>query len=158
MFASQQTQLMRESLSDEQLQIVQEKHINELINESAENVSNIISVNKSIISSTNISRKRNKDFNFIVENDKDFIFIIVDRNICFKINKLSSINYKKFQNLEKQLKETTNYLNDLYNVKYILNSHNHMQKTLNVLMIEENFELKHVLKLFIYKQAFNSSF
>ena len=149
---------MHESFSDEQLQAARKKHIDELINENAETASNIVSINKNIISSTNLSRKRDKIFTFIVENDKDFIFIIVDRNIRFKTNKLSSMNYKKFHNSEKRLKRTINYLNNLYNVKYIFNSHNHMQRTLNALMTEKNFELKHVLKSFIYKQTLNLSF
>ena len=105
-----------------------------------------------------MSRKHDKDFNFIVESDKDFIFIIVDYNTRFKVNKLLLMNDKKFHNSKKRLKETINYLNNLYNIKYIFNSHNHMQKTLNALMTEKNFELKHVSKSFIYKQTLNSSF
>ena len=158
MSASQQTQLMRESLSNEQLQAARKEHTDELINESAETASDIVSVSESTASLTNSSRKRDKVFIFIVENDKDFALITVDRSTRFKTDKLSSINYKKFYNSEKRSKETTNYLNNLYNVKYILNSHNHMQRTLNALMTEKNFKLKHVSKSFIYKQAFNSSF
>ena len=101
MFASQQTQLMRESFSDKQLQIARKKHINELINESAEIALNIVSINKNIVLSTNSSRKRDKVFIFIIENDKDFIFIIVDCNTRFKANKLSSMNYKKLYNSKK---------------------------------------------------------
>ena len=137
MSASQQTQLMRESFSDEQLQTAREEHIDELINESVETTL-----------STNSSRKR----------DKDFAFITVDCNTRFKASKLSSMNYKKFHNSEKRSKGTINYLNDLYNVKHIFNSHNHMQRALNALMTEKNFELKHVSGSLIYKQAFNSSF
>ena len=158
MSASQQTQSMRESLSDEQLQTAQEKHTDELTNENAETVSNIASVSKSTASSTNSSRKRDKVFISIVESDKDFVFIIVDRSTRFKANKLSSMNYKKFHNSEKRLKETINYLNDLYNVKHIFNSYNHMQRALKALMIEKNFELKYVSKSLIYKQTLNSSF
>ena len=68
------------------------------------------------------------------------------------------MNYKKFHNSEKRSKETINYLNDLYNVKHIFNSHNYMQRALNALMTEKNFELEHVSELLIYKQAFNLSF
>ena len=87
LFSSQQTQLMRESLSDEQLQTAREKHINKLINKNAETVSNIALINENIVLSTNLSRKRNKNFNLIVENDKDFIFINVNYNTHFKANK-----------------------------------------------------------------------
>ena len=149
---------MRELLSNEQLQIARKKHIDELINENIEIVSNIVSINKNIVLLINLSRKRDKIFIFIVENNKDFIFIIIDCNICFKTNKLSLMNYKKFYNSKKQSKEIINYLNNLYNVKYIFNSYNHMQRILNALMIEKNFELKHVLKSLIYKQTLNSSF
>ena len=126
MSASQQTQLMREPFSDEQLQVAREEHINELINENAETVSDTASVSESTVLSTNSSRKRDKVFILIVKSDKDFAFIIIDRNTRFKINKLSSINYKKLHNSEERSKEMINYLNDLYNVKHILNSHNHM--------------------------------
>ena len=85
MSASQQTQLMREPLSDEQLQTAREEHIDELTNESAETASDIASVSESIASSTNSSRKR----------DKDFAPIIVGRNTRSKAGKLSSMNYKK---------------------------------------------------------------
>ena len=68
------------------------------------------------------------------------------------------MNYKKFHNSKKQLKETINYLNNLYNVKHIFNSYNYMQKALNALMTEKNFELKHVSESFIYKQTLNSLF
>ena len=125
-FASQQTQLMRESLLNEQLQIAREKNTDELINENVKIVSNIASVNKNIVSLINLSRKCDKVFISIVEDDKNFIFIIVDRNTRFKINKLSLINYKKLHNSKKRSKETINYLNDLYNVKHIFNLHNHM--------------------------------
>ena len=148
MSASQQTQSMRESLSDEQLQAARKEHTDELINENAETVSNIASVSESTASSTNSSRKR----------DKDFVFITVDCSTRSKASKLSSMNYKKFHNSEKRSKETINYLNDLYNVKHIFNSHNHMQRALNTLMTEKNFELKHVSESLIYKQALNSSF
>ena len=103
-------------------------------------------------------RKRDKVFTFILKNNKDFVFIIVDRNTRFKTSKLSSINYKKLHNLEEQLKETINYLNNLYNNKYIFNSYNYIQRTLNVLIIEKNFELKYISKSFIYKQTLNLLF
>ena len=148
MFASQQTQSMRESLSNEQLQVARKEHINGLINESAQTVSNIASISESIASSLNSSRKR----------DKDFVLIIVDRNTRFKADKLSLMNYKKLHNSEKRSKETINYLNNLYNVKHIFNSHNYMQKVLNALMTEKNFELKHVSESLIYKQTLNLSF
>ena len=139
---------MRESLSNEQLQAAREEHTDELTNENAETASNIASVNESTVSSTNSLRKR----------DKDFVLITVDRSTRFKANKLSSMNYKKLHNSEERSKATINYFNDLYNVKHIFNSHKNMQRVLNALMIEENFELKHVLKSFTYKQALNSSF
>ena len=148
MSASQQTQSMRESFSDEQLQTAREEHTDELINESVETVSDTASVSESTASLINSSRKR----------DKDFAFITVGCNTRSKADKLSSMNYKKFYNSEKRSKGTINYLNDLYNVKHILNSYSHMQRALNALMIEEIFELKHVSKSFIYKQALNSSF
>ena len=151
MFTSQQTQSMHKSFLNEQLQIIREKHIDELINENVETVSNIALINKNIVLLINSSRKRDKIFIFIIKNNKDFNFIIVNRNIRFKTNKLSSINYKKLHNSRKQSKKTINYLNNLYNVKHIFNSHNHMQRILNALMIKENFKLKHVSKLFIYK-------
>ena len=146
--ASQQTQSMREPFSDEQLQVAREEHTDELVNENAEIASDIASVSESTASSTNSSRKR----------DKDFALIIVDRNTRSKAGKLSSMNYKKFHNSEKRSKETINYLNDLYNVKHIFNLHSHMQRVLNALMTGENFELEHVSKSLIYKQALNSSF
>ena len=121
-----QTQLMRKSFSNEQLQITWEEHTDELINENAETISNIVSVNENIASSTNSLRKHDKVFILIVKSDKNFVLIIVDCNTRFKADKLSSINYKKFHNSEERSKETINYLNDLYNVKYIFNSHNHM--------------------------------
>ena len=145
MFASQQTQLMRESLSNKQLQAARKEHIDELINESAETASDIASVSESIASSINL-------------RDKNFVLITVDRSTRFKTDKLSSMNYKKFHNLKKRSKETINYFNDLYNVKYIFNSHNHMQRALNALMTEKNFQLKYVSKSLTYKQTFNSSF
>ena len=148
MLASQQTQSMREPFSNEQLQTAREKYTDELINENAETASNTASVSESITSSTNSSRKR----------DKNFAFIIADRSTRFKVSKLSSMNYKKLHNSKKRSKETINYFNDLYNVKHIFNSYNHMQRALNALMTEKNFELKHVSKSFIYKQALNSSF
>ena len=156
--ASQQTQSMREPLSDEQLQTAREEHTDELINKNAETASDTASVSESTASSTNSSRKRDKVFISIVESDKDFIFITADRSTRSKTNKLSSMNYKKFYNLEERSKETINYLNDLYNIKHILNSHNHMQRALNALMTEKNFELRHVSESLIYKQALNSSF
>ena len=107
---------MRKLFSNEQLQAAREEHTNELINESAETASNIVSVSESIVLLTNSSRKR----------DKDFDFIIVDRNTHFKVNKLLSMNYKKLHNSGERSKETINYLNNLYNVKYIFNSYNHM--------------------------------
>ena len=118
-----------------------EEHIDKLINENTEIASNITSINKNIVLLINLSRKR----------DKDLAFIIINRNTCFKTDKLSSINYKKLYNSKEQLKETINYLNNLYNVKHIFNSYNHMYKALNALMIEKNFELKHVSESFIYK-------
>ena len=156
--ASQQTQSMCEPLSDKQLQAAREKHTDELVNESAEIASDTVSVSESTASSTNLSRKRDKVFIFIVGSDKDFALIIVDRSTRFKADKLSSMNYKKLHNSEKRSKETINYLNDLYNVKHIFNSHNHMQRVLNALMTEEHFGLKHVTESFIYKQALNSPF
>ena len=149
---------MRESLSNEQLQAAREKHIDELINNNAETASNIALVNESTASLINLSRKCDKVFTLIAESNKDFIFITVDRSTRFKANKLPSMNYKKFHNSEKRSKGTINYLNDLYNVKHIFNSHNYMQRALNALMTEENFELKHVSESLIYKQALNSSF
>ena len=148
MSASQQTQSMREPLSDEQLQVAREEHTDELTSENAETASNTASVSESTASLTNSSRKR----------DKDFAFITVGRSTRFKADKLSSMNYKKLHNSEKRSKETINYLNGLYNVKHILNSHSHMQRALNALMIEKNFGLEHVSESFIYKQALNSSF
>ena len=156
--ASQQTQSMREPLSDEQLQAAREKHTDELTNKNAETASDTASVSENTASSTNSLRKRDKVFTFIVENDKDFALITADRNIRFKTNKLSSMNYKKLHNSEERSKETINYLNDLYNVKHIFNSHNHMQRTLNALMTEKNFGLEHVSESLIYKQTLNSSF
>ena len=151
MSASQQTQSMRESLSDEQLQAVREEYTDELINENAETASNIASVSESIASSTNSLWKRDKVFTFIVESDKDFVLITVDRSTRSKTDKLSSMNYKKFYNSKKRSKEMINYLNDLYNVKHIFNLHNHMQRALNALIIGKNFELRHVSESFIYK-------
>ena len=55
MFASQQTQSMRELFSNEQLQIARKKHIDELINESVETVSDTVLISENIISSINIS-------------------------------------------------------------------------------------------------------
>ena len=158
MSASQQTHLMRESLSDEQLQAARKEHIDELTNESVETVSDIVSISKSIASSINSSRKRDKVFTFIVGSDKDFVFITVDRSTCFKADKLLSMNYKKLHNSEERSKRTINYLNNLYNVKHIFNSHNHMQRVLNALMTEKNFGLEYVSESFIYKQALNSPF
>ena len=146
--ASQQTQSMREPLSDEQLQAAREEHTDELTNENAETASDTASISESTASSTNSSRKR----------DKDFAPITVGRSTRSKADKLSSMNYKKFHNSEERSKETTNYLNGLYNIKHILNSHNHMQRALNALMTEENFELEHVSESLTYKQALNSSF
>ena len=54
-FASQQTQSMRESLSDEQLQTARKEHIDELINKNAEIASDIASISESTASSTNSS-------------------------------------------------------------------------------------------------------
>ena len=156
--ALQQTQSMRESLSNEQLQTAGKEYTDELINENAKTASNIASVSESTASSTNSSRKRDKVFTLIVESEKDFVFITVHYNTRFKTGKLLSMNYKKLHNSEKQSKETINYLNNLYNVKYIFNLYNHMQRALNALMTEKNFELKHVSKSFIYKQTLNSSF
>ena len=140
------------------MQIARKKRINKLINESIEIILNIALISKNIALSTDSSRKRNKDFNFIVKNNKDFAFINIDRNTRFKANKLSSINYKKFHNSEKQLKETINYLNDLYNVKHIFNLYNYMQRTLNALKTKKNFKLKYISESLIYKQAINLSF
>ena len=148
MLVSQQTQSMRELLSNEQLQAARKKHIDELINESAETVSDIASISESTAPSINSSRKR----------DKDFVPITAGRSIRFKAGKLSSMNYKKLHNSEKRSKETINYLNDLYNVKHIFNLHSHMQRALNALMTEKNFELKYVSESLIYKQALNSPF
>ena len=134
MSASQQIQLMREFFSDEQLQTAREQYTDELVNGNVETVSDTASINKSIISLTHL----------IAESDKDFALIIVDRNTRLKTNKLLSINYKKFYNSKKRSKEMINYLNNLYNVKYILNSYNHMQRALNALLIEKDFEIKHV--------------
>ena len=146
--ALQQTQSMRESFSDEQLQVAREEHTDELISKSVETASNTASVSESTASSKNSSRKRNKDF----------VSITADRNTRFKTDKLSSMNYKKLHNSEERSKGTINYLNDLYNIKHIFNSHNHMQRALNALMTEKNFELKHMSESLIYKQALNSSF
>ena len=157
-FASQQTQLMREPLSNEQLQAAREEHTDKLTNENAETASNTASINESTASLTNSSRKRDKVFTFTVESDKDFALITADRSTRFKADKLSSMNYKKLHNSKERSKGTINYLNGLYNVKYILNSHNHMQRTLNALITEKNFELKHVSESLIYKQALNLSF
>ena len=68
------------------------------------------------------------------------------------------MNYKKFHDSEEWSKETINYLNDLYNIKYILNSHKYMQRALNALMTKKNFELRYVSESFIYKQTLNSLF
>ena len=143
MSALQQTQSMRESLSDEQLQTAREEHTDELTNESAETASNTASVNENTASSTNSSRKR----------DKDFALITAGRSTRSKADKLPSMNYKKLHNSGKRSKGTTNYLNGLYNVKHILNSHNYMQRALNALMTEKNFELGHVSEPLTYKQA-----
>ena len=145
MSASQQTQSMREPLSNEQLQAARKEHTDKLINKNAETASNIVSVSESIVSSINSSWKR----------DKDFVPITVDRSTRFKTDKLSSMNYKKLHNSEKRSKGTINYLNDLYNVKHIFNLYNHMQRALNALMIKKNFELEHVSEWLIYKQALN---
>ena len=139
--APQQTQSMRKPLSNKQLQAAREEHTDELTNENAETASDTASVSESTVSSTNSSRK----------HDKDFAPTAADRSTRFKANKLSPIDYKKFNDSGKRSKERVNYLNDLYYIKHIPNSHNHMQRALNTLMTEENFELKHVSESFIYK-------
>ena len=141
MFTSQQTQSIRKSLLNEQLQIAQEEHIDELINKNTEIASDIISVSESTVSSINSLRK----------HDKDFALIAADRSTRFKADKLSSIDYKNFNDSGRRSKERVNYLNDLYYIKHISSSHNHMQRALNALMTEKNFELKYVSESLIYK-------
>ena len=147
-----------EPLSDEQLQAAREEHTDELASESAETASDTASVSESTAPPTNTLRKRDKDFNPTAGSDKDFASITAGRSTRSKTDKLPSVDYKKLHNSGERSKGTTNNLNGLYNAKHIPNSHNHLQRALNSLMTEENFELEHVSESLIYKQALNSSF
>ena len=140
-FASSQSQFIRESLFEDQLQQREEEFEDELIE------LNIIASISFATFATSIAFARKT-------RDKASSSSSSDRKTRTQKSKLAKLDYAKLHDFKK----IKSIINNVYKAKQMSKSHIHMMRALNALISDESFDLEHTFEFMNYRETRRSSF